>query len=66
MLGLKACATTPGSNPIFNDGSQTLTSLAAHYSPEVVEKKGEAKLFRKVLWVTPVCVVWKSAIQFIG
>jgi hypothetical protein len=35
----------------------------------VVEKKGygEVNLFRKVIFgATPICVVWKSAVQFTG
>ena len=33
---------------------------------EEKEGRGEVGLFRKILWSTPICVVWKLAVQFTG
>jgi hypothetical protein len=46
-----------------------LTSPVAHHLPEVVEKKGKRRgwtCLERFFGAAPICIVWKSAVQFTG
>jgi hypothetical protein len=59
VLGSKVCTTTPG---FLN----VLASLVVHYPAELVEEKRYRgiDMFRKFSGASPVCVIWKLAVQF--